>query len=236
MNRKKDFVRELDVADYAPASTARIREGVEWLIAYSYNSKDFASPRVLLIGDSICNSYRDGVRDALAGKINVSFWASSKAVDDPAYFDELYYMLSAMRYDLITLNNGLHSLDGSDMTEWEECFRSAVKMIRDAQPGAKIAVTLTTAGRDERTNERVKEINPILLRVAEEFSLPVIDLFSITNSLDRGTDWADNVHFREGARAMLAKAVSDYALSVIGTTDGEKLGEAHTAMGPDGAI
>ena len=43
--------------DFAPATTSRGRENIEWSITYSYNATETGKPRVLLIGDSICNGY-----------------------------------------------------------------------------------------------------------------------------------------------------------------------------------
>ena len=75
--------------DYMPRSTSRMRENIEWSITYTYNSNDTAHPRVLLIGDSICNGYQTKVREKLADTANVTFWASSKCVTDPQYFREV---------------------------------------------------------------------------------------------------------------------------------------------------
>ena len=43
--------------DYAPEYTTRVREDIEWSISYTFNANDRDTPRVLLIGDSICNGY-----------------------------------------------------------------------------------------------------------------------------------------------------------------------------------
>ena len=124
------MVIKMDYRDYQPKKTSRVREDIEWSINYSYNTLDTKNPRVMLIGDSICNAYHYAVRDRLADKANVSYWASSKCVTDPDYFRELEFMLDAREYALITFNNGLHSLS-TDMTEWEEAYRSAVRFILD---------------------------------------------------------------------------------------------------------
>ena len=53
---------------------ARGHENTEWSIAYAYGLADETRdlPRVLLVGDSICNGYKDLVRERLKGKLNVS--------------------------------------------------------------------------------------------------------------------------------------------------------------------
>ena len=57
----------------------RGHENVEWQIAYAFHLTDEKSnlPRVLLVGDSICNGYQGEVRRLLDGKMNVSYWISS---------------------------------------------------------------------------------------------------------------------------------------------------------------
>ena len=85
----------MNYRDYQPKKTSRVREDIEWSVNYSYNTLDTKNPRVMLIGDSICNAYHYAVRDRLADKANVSYWASSKCVTDPDYFRELEFMLDA---------------------------------------------------------------------------------------------------------------------------------------------
>lgn len=46
----------MDWQKYAPKTTTRTREAIEWSINYAYNATDTTSPRVLLVGDSICNA------------------------------------------------------------------------------------------------------------------------------------------------------------------------------------
>ena len=71
--------------DYAPAATSRVREMTEWSTTYSYRSTETGLPRVLLIGDSICNAYQGRVNNLIHGKYYHGFWASSKCVSDADY-------------------------------------------------------------------------------------------------------------------------------------------------------
>ena len=63
---------------YELPHTSRRREEIEWSIHYAFNAGDRTLPRVLLVGDSICNGYHAQVRERLLGIANVTFWASSK--------------------------------------------------------------------------------------------------------------------------------------------------------------
>ena len=86
---------------YQLEKTSRTKEGIEWSSYYAYNAPDDTSPRVFLIGDSICYGYQDAVRRNLEGKVNVSYWASSKCVTDPMYLRHLDFFMDQNKYDLI---------------------------------------------------------------------------------------------------------------------------------------
>ena len=201
--------------DFAPRSTSRKRESTEWSITYSYDSLNETLPRVLLIGDSICNGYNGAVRGCLGGKVNVSFWASSKCVTDPDYFRELEFMLDARPYDAVSFNNGLHSLT-TDRAEWDAAYASAVSFIRAKCPGAKLALTLSTPLMDPALTAVSASLNETVVRIAAEQGLPVIDLFALMDPLDREEYWTDTYHFRPAAIEMQAKRIADTVLGLLG--------------------
>lgn len=201
-----------DYRHYIPENSTRTREDIEWSIHYSYDTNAIGKPRVFLIGDSICNGYQDFVRRRLAGECCVSFWASSKCVTDRFYLRELDFYLDYSKYDVITFNNGLHSLV-TDTNEWEIAYRNAVKFILAKVPESKLYLTLSTPLCDPALTEISAKLNDIVRRIAEEFSLPVIDLFSPMDALDRGTNWCDCFHFNDPAKdkqsEIIASAVRD---------------------------
>lgn len=208
----------MDYRDYQPKKTSRVREDIEWSVNYSYNTLDTKSPRVMLIGDSICNAYNYAVRDKLADKANVSFWASSKCVTDPDYFRELEFMLDAREYALVTFNNGLHSLT-TDLAEWEEAYRAAVRFILDKLPDTTLCIVLSTALNDDELTKRSYELNQIALRIADEFRLPVIDLFTPTNALDKPNEMTDRFHFKQNAINMQADMIAAKACELLDLRD-----------------
>lgn len=112
----------------------RGHENVEWQTVYSYHLTDDNRnlPRVLLVGDSICNACQAGVRNALEGTANVSFWVSSYRVTSANYLKLLSLRFSEARFGVIHFNNGLHSL----LTPTDDraaALRSALKIIRSAR-------------------------------------------------------------------------------------------------------
>ena len=198
--------------DFAPAKTSRKREATEWSITYAFEAADTALPRVLLIGDSICNGYQGQVRELLKGKVGVSFWASSKCVTDPDYFRELEFILDARPVDMVTFNNGLHSLS-TDRAEWDAAYAAAVSFIQYKAPRARIALVCSTPLKDPRLTAVSASLNETVRRTAAERGLPVVDLFALMDGLDREKYWRDTYHFGPDAVAMQAKAISDWVLS-----------------------
>ena len=100
------------IAELCPvAENVRGHENTEWSISYAYHLTDAKKslPRVLLVGDSICQGYQGKVRAKLEGKANVTYWASSYCVTSPGYLRLLAFYLDEAKYDVIHFNHGLHS-------------------------------------------------------------------------------------------------------------------------------
>ena len=222
-----------DYRDYQPKTTSRERENIEWSTCNTYNVRDTKTPRILLIGDSICNGYQIKVREILSDKLNITFWVSSKCVTDPDYFRELDFVIGAYRYELISFNNGLHSL-GTDRAEWEAAYRAAVRFIRAKLPDAKLVLTLCTPLRTETLTEKSAELNDITKRIAAEENLPMIDLFSPMEALDKSSGMTDNFHWHDPAKDIQARIIADYAVNVLMPEGG--ISQTSTETGPDGAM
>jgi len=193
---------------FQPEKTSRTREGIEWSNFRANATNDVTLPRVLLIGDSIVAGYNGKVAELLNGKMNVSFWASSKCVTDRDYFKELDLVLGADEYDVISFNNGLHSL-GTDRAEWEFAYSRAVKFIRAKCPNAKLYLTTSTPLKVPEMTEQAKELNQIVWKTAEAEKLPVIDLFSLMDPLDRNEFWSDTFHYRPAGIELEAKKIAE---------------------------
>ena len=206
--------RNIQWTDFAPASSSRQREQIEWSISYAYNATETDKPRVLLIGDSICKGYESRVRDLLNGKVNVSFWASSKCVTDPDYLRELDFMLDARPYDMITFNNGLHSLF-TDREEWNAAYASAVSFIQAKLPDTKLSLVLSTPLTEEKLTKTVVSLNETVRNIAADRILPVLDLFSPMDALDRDRYWTDTFHYQPEAVDLQAELIASHCLSAL---------------------
>ena len=213
--------RDIKWTAFALASSSRQREQIEWSISYAYNATETDKPRVLLIGDSICKGYESKVRDLLGGRINVSFWASSKCVTDPDYLRELDFMLDAREYDMITFNNGLHSLF-SNREEWNAAYASAVSFIRAKLPDTKLSLVLSTPLTDGKLTKTVISLNETVRNIAAERNLPVLDLFSPMDALDRDRYWTDTFHYQPDAVDMQAELIASHCLYVLSEEETQK--------------
>ena len=214
---------------------ARQRESTEWTTAYWYNANDNKLPRVLLVGDSICNQYQSFTKNELAGNAYVSFYATSKCVTDRSYIKELSYILEEYDYAVIHFNNGLHSLT-ADPAEWEAGLRAAFKLLKANGKNAKIIWVSSTPLKDPALTEKVKVLNTIGARLAAENGFPVNDLFLLMDPLDRATYWADTYHYNNDGKKMQAKKVAAAVRAALGTEKTNVDAKAATDTGPDGKL
>ncbi len=217
------------------------REATEWIVSYAYNANDTRLPRVLLIGDSICNGYSGEVCKELAGTTYVTFFATSKCLCDKSYLRSLAFFLDEYDYAVVHVNNGLHSLS-SDRKDWETCLRAALKLIKEKGKGAKIIWASSTPLKDPKLTEKAKELNAIAARVMSEEGIPTDDLFGLMDPLDREANWSDTFHFKGEAKKMQARAVGDCVRKALGlgqpsaANAAAALKAANTATGPDGKL
>lgn len=217
------------------------REATEWIVSYAYNANDTKLPRVLLVGDSICNGYNKEVCQELAGTAYVTFFATSKCVCDASYLRSLALFLEEADYAAVHFNNGLHSLS-SDRQDWETCLRAAIQLIKAKGKGAKIIWASSTPLKDPALTAKAKELNAIAARVMSEEGVPTDDLFALMDPLDREANWSDTFHFKGEAKKLQAKAVGDSMRKALGAgrassaAAAEALKAAATATGPDGKL
>lgn len=195
----------------------RGHENIEWSTSYAFGLTDETRkfPRVLLVGDSICGGYKDGVQDELNGKMNVTYWISSYCVTSPGYLRLLSFYLDETEYAVIHFNNGLHSLS-TPRVDWEKGVRAALKLIREKQPKAKLIWTSSTPLKDAAKTEKVKILNAIADKVVAEMGgIATDDLFALMDSLDRETNWSDTYHYKPAAISLQVKQVSAACLKAL---------------------
>ncbi len=208
----------LAAADPCPVSeNLRGHENTEWSIGYAFHLTDAkkALPRVLLVGDSICNGYQGMVQKRLDGKVNVSYWVSSYCVTSPNYLKLLEFYLGEAKYDVIHFNNGLHSL-GTPNAAWEKGLKAALDLIRRKQPQAKLVWCASTPLKDARKTEKAKALNAIAAKETKRLGIPTNDLFALLDPLDREKNWSDVFHHKTPLREKEADQVAATVLSALG--------------------
>lgn len=204
-----------ELVAFPVSDNLRGHENIEWSTSYAFGLTDATrkQPRVLLVGDSICGGYKDGVRDELKGKMNVTYWISSYCVTSPGYLRLLSFYLDETEYAVVHFNNGLHSLL-TPPEDWENGFRAALKLIRTKQPKARIIWASSTPLKDKAKTEKVKILNAIAAKVVAEMGeIDTDDIFTLMNPLDREANWSDAYHFKQGAVALQVRQVAASCLS-----------------------
>ena len=200
------------IADnYPVAENVRGHENTEWSISYAYHLTDAKKnlPRVLLVGDSICQGYQGKVVAKLDGKANVTYWASSYCVTSPGYLRLLAFYLDEAEYDVVHFNNGLHSCE-TPVADYEKSYRAALQLIKKKQPKAKLVWASSTPLNTENAAmaEKVAALNAAARRAAESVGDVVEnDLYALANPLDRKAYWVDTHHYTDAGYELLASQV-----------------------------
>lgn len=191
-----------------------IREDIEWLNVWLPHSNDTLQPRVLLIGNSITQSYYQGVSDLLKDKAYIARLTTSKSLGDPALIAEVSLVLRQASFDAIHFNNGLHGW-GYTEEEYKKSFPQLIQTLKEYAPSASLIWASTTPMRTgagmidfDPMTERVKERNKIALEAISGQDITVNDLFGIVESHPEYYAGGDGTHLvKEGVDA-LAKQVA----------------------------
>ena len=192
------------------SANMRGHENTEWSIYYGYHLTDQNRdlPRVLLVGDSICNGYQRSVAQILEGKMNVSYWVSSYCVTSPGYLKRLELCLDEAKYDVVHFNNGLHSL-GTPTEDWAKGLEAALRLIREKQPSARIIWTTSTPLKDAKRTAKARALNAAAADVVKRLGgIETNDLFTLLDPLDREQNWSDTYHHKPPVRAQEAEQVA----------------------------
>ena len=192
------------------SANVRGHENIEWSTYYGFHltDKNRHLPRVLLVGDSICNGYQAGVARALEGKMNVSYWISSYCVTSPGYLKRLELCLDEAKYDVVHFNNGLHSL-GTPTEDWAKGLEAALRLIREKQPSARIVWATSTPLKDPGRTAKARALNAAAADVVKRLGgIETNDLFTLLDPLDREQNWSDTYHHKPPVRAQEAEQVA----------------------------
>lgn len=191
--------------------------GKPWGI-YKSGEKDVSLPRVLLIGDSIVNSYRGSVGKALAGKVAVDAWVTGMNVKSPTLHADLKTVLQQGPYDVIHFNIGLHGWPKGRIPEgqYEPLLKKYVEVFRKGAPQTKLIWCSTTqisikgepSRLDPVNNPTIIERNVIAESVMKSYGIETDDLYQLMSDkleLMHG----DKFHWSKEGVAVQSKQVAE---------------------------
>lgn len=196
-------------------------ETYEWDDIWFDHAPDTDKPRILLVGDSISKGYRTPAIKELNDSYHTDNWATSMAVDNPAFLKQLdLILMQAKGYKLIHMNNGLHGWHLST-EEYKKHYEAIIRHILENYPQLKLVLVLTTPVRIQETKELNQKRNTLVIErnnavteLAEKYTLPINDLFN--SELIKSADtYTDTVHQNEEGYNILAKMVNNKIREVL---------------------
>lgn len=178
---------------------------------------DPSLPRVLLIGDSITNSYLEPVRKALAGQANIDAWITPTTQADKSLPKTLAAILAWQKYAVVHFNLGLHGWQKGRIPEgqYEPLTRQLVQNLRAGAPQATLIwatiTPVTVKGEPEKLNPEIQptieEHNRMALAVMKSESVEIDDLAGLmANQLPLAA--GDMFHWKPAGVALLSDSVT----------------------------
>ncbi len=197
------------------------RESTEWCNIWIPEATRTDLPRVLLIGDSICNGYHTAVEKELQGKCLVAMLATSSALGDPVLTEQVKMLVNNYKFAAIHFNIGLHGWDSTEQ-EYRQQFPQLVQVIRQGAPAATLIWATSTPWRQPapnlrefgEKNERVKARNKIVVELAAQEGIPVDDLYRLVEN--HPEYWGgDGVHYNGQGQTVEAVQVARTILAAL---------------------
>lgn len=192
---------------YEKQTTERSLETYEWDRVWIDHPYDTEAKRVLYVGDSISYGTRSVVAKLAENTFLWDGFATSKAVDNPFFPDMLHlFRKQAPKCDVLLFNNGLHGWHLDDEKGYPQAYETMLKFLLEEWCGTTVVPVLTTCLADGERNDRVRQRNEAVRRIAEQYRLPVLDLYSVSER-HRTLMLDDGVHFTPEGYEALAKEI-----------------------------
>ena len=190
---------------YENVDKATPLETYEWDNVWIQRTDDKKSPRVLYIGDSISCALRVFGNGVTKEEILIDSFGTSKAIDNPYYWDALrLFSLQEGHRDVVLFNNGLHGWHLDDENDYPAYYEQMLCNILDEFKDSKVVIVLTTAVAKEERHGRVKVRNGAVKKIAEKYSLDVIDLYTVSEE-NMNLLGDDGVHFNADGYTCLSE-------------------------------
>jgi hypothetical protein len=201
------------------APKTEIRENIEWTNLRWNDAPDTATPRILLIGDSIVVGHERLLHEIIKNEYCIDIFATSRCVSDRVYMKELDHMLNGNDYSLVIFNNGLHGFGVSDEA-YEENLREV--MIELKKRVKKLAWRNSTPIREkadlnklevQRTPTVLKR-NAFAAKVAEELQIPSLDLY--TPMAEHAEYFSpDAIHYNDKGKQVQAELIAEFIRGIM---------------------
>ncbi len=168
--------------------------------------------RVLLIGDSITNGYHPALREMMPDDIYIDMYVTSRALDNPSFTNELSYMLTQGKYEVIHFNNGAH---GGHIAydEYKKLYKNIIETLLKLENKPEIILSGTTPfvvlNEPKSYTEANKfsiERDKIAAEIADELGLMYENLYNVVDGIENIRK-PDPYHFNDTGSKMLAEVV-----------------------------
>lgn len=190
-------------------------ETYEWDNVWFEHTEDITTLRVMYIGDSISCATRRVATEVSERKILFDGFGTSKGLDNPYFKDSLRIFAKQQRSrNAIIINNGLHGWHLNDTTEYAAEYEKMILFLIKEFEDTPLYVVLTTHISDKARDERVKVRNEVVKKLAEKYSLEVIDLYSPVLEHPELIS-GDGVHLISDGYKILAKTIVEKLSSNI---------------------
>jgi len=174
-------------------------------------------PRVLLIGDSICNGYRKTVLRLLEGKASVDAWITPLHLGSRGLLKELRRVLDHGPYQVIHFNLGLHGWEEGRIPKgrYADLLGRYILFLQAHAPGASLVWASTTpitvrgepTRPDPSRNPVIVRRNALALGVIRDFGVALDDLYA-TACRHMELRSKDGFHFTSKGSRLLGEQVA----------------------------
>lgn len=192
---------------YQAESIVSPLETYEWDNTWLERITEKSKKRVLYIGDSISCGIRRFATDAARGEILFDGFGTSKAIDNPFYFDSIrLFAAQEGERSAVLFNNGLHGWHLS-AKEYAQHYEKMILFLKSEFKDTPLYLLLSTPVRNnpERKEEIIKR-NKEVIRLSKKYGIKTVDVFSFAEEIkELGKD--DGVHFTDEGYEALAKSL-----------------------------
>lgn len=179
-------------------------EKYEWESLWWDEPENKDKNHILYIGDSISRGTVPKL-NAMDEKLAIDNFATSKAVDNPAFAKSLEVFASQNPgYTVVLFNNGLHGFHLSD-EDYAKCYEELLLKVKKQFSEAKLYL-LTSTYTANSTSAITEKRNAMVTAIAQKYNLPIIDLYKVSYKRD-DLICEDKVHFNNEGYKTLATEI-----------------------------